>query len=206
MPPCSFVVCSSFAPPPGLRTPTVLVLSPNQYECKLPYINEWGNEKPGIYTFCLPGRNCTQCYIDRADSNNLMRNLDAQLAKSPWFKRSGGQDHVIVMSHWLHAARWKTVPSNLKRCSAIAFEDKNMHRLTVSYSRSCQQQRASFTFAKGQPIMLPSLYVNPHTPCNTTGNQTDFFFAGAFINPGDLHFTGCVLCQRQHTCVTSNFY
>ena len=151
-----------------------------------------------------------------------MWNLDWQLAKSPWFKRSGGQDHVIVMSHWLHAFRWnEEIPRNLKRCSAIAFEDKNVYRLAFNYSRQCQQQRTcthtlhsgtcthtpfhpgtSFAFAKGQPIMLPSLYVNAHVPCNTTGDLTDFFFAGSFTNPGTTRFYGCVLClpTSTHLC------
>ena len=103
-----------------------------------------------------------------------MWNLDWQLAKSPWFKRSGGQDHVIVMSHWLHAFRWnEEIPRNLKRCSAIAFEDKNVYRLAFNYSRQCQQQRTcththtlhsgTCTHTHTHTHTHPSIQVRAHT-------------------------------------------
>ena len=159
--------------------------------------------------FCLPGKDCAQCGSAWIQYH-LMSTLDAQLAESPWFRRSGGQDHVVVMSHWLFAENWKRAPPNLKRCSSVVFEDKNVFRLNnhshvaknVDWShpppRHCQKQRPHFTLAKGQPIMLPSLYVNPHPPCpkNYTGNLTDFFFIGNFVN-GKTPFRGCMLT---HLC------
>ena len=106
-----------------------------------------------------------------------MWNLDWQLAKSPWFKRSGGQDHVIVMSHWLHAFRGnEEIPLNLKRCSAIAFEDKNVYRLAFNYSRQCQQQRTCThthsiqvrAHTHTHTHTLPSRYVHTHTHTHTS--------------------------------------
>ena len=170
-----------------------------------------GDTIPGTYTFCLPGKKCTQCYINQWEQNNLMWTLDAQLAKSPWFQRSGGRDHVVVMSHWLHAQKWKKAPPHLKRCNAIVFEDKNVFRLNNHSHRGkigqekhppprhCQRQRANFTLAKGQPILLPSLYVNPHPPCpkNYTGLLTDFIFVGFFGKDDSFHFKGCM---SRHLC------
>ena len=189
----------------------------NQFECKLPWINTYGNysgmDVQTTYTFCLPEKKCIQCYNNRLHNHILMRTLDAQLAESPWFKRSGGRDHVVVMSHWLHAQDWRKFPPHLKQCSAVVFEDKNVLRLSKSIgrpgqppARDCQRQRTDFALAKGQPIMLPSLYVNPHTPCPeknyTAANLTDFIFVGSFAS-GDTCFTGCMyVCH--HTCAQSH--
>ena len=114
------------------------------------------------------------------------------------------------MSHWAFAENWKAsnwrkIPPNIKRCSSVVFEDKNVFRLNARShndhgrfghppARHCQQKRTTFPLAKGQPIMLPSLYVNPHTPCpkNYTGPLTDFIFIGSFAND-PLLFPGCML-------------
>ena len=77
-----------------------------------------------------------------------------------------------------------------------------MHTHTHTHTHTPFHPGTSFAFAKGQPIMLPSLYVNAHVPCNTTGDLTDFFFAGSFTNPGTTRFYGCVLClpTSTHLC------
>ena len=145
--------------------------------------------------YCLPGKPCTSSATEPDYVYHLLWDLDKQLSLSPWFKKSRGRDHVLVMSHWLWPLKLQTQkPHNLKKCNQIVFEEKNFYRLNnVSHMephsgigkfghpapRVCQTRRRPFKLAKHKRVYLSTLYVNPHAPCpidaeNYSGPLGDF--------------------------------
>ena len=62
----------------------------------------------------------------------LMSGLDRALSVSPWFKRSGGYDHLLMVSHWhvsLYTTYFRKFTRSLGRCSQINFENQPMPTL-----------------------------------------------------------------------------
>ena len=73
----------------------------------------------------------------------LIAELDRQLTVNPWFKRSGGYDHLLMASHW-HVSAYVNLFRKTKvlgHCSQINFEDKQMPHMPMN------------------AISLPNLYV-----------------------------------------------
>lgn len=128
---------------------------------------------------CLPsinqqtGETSERCF---ERPGHAFRFADKQLAMSKYFQRSGGIDHVIVISHWLAPPR--KIP-NLLSCNLINFEG----RIPIPYPN------ASF---------LPSFYVGqpcPLLPKSPIWNKPKDFALVATFKPNMPQFT-----SRQNIC------
>lgn len=68
-----------------------------------------------------------QCCIGDLCNDDLLGYVEDMLAESPWFKRSEGRDHVIVMSHYATTG-YVVEPdySRVLQCNSISFAENSM--------------------------------------------------------------------------------
>eukprot|EP00449_Zooxanthella_nutricula_P018377 CAMPEP_0198545368 /NCGR_PEP_ID=MMETSP1462-20131121/63849_1 /TAXON_ID=1333877 /ORGANISM="Brandtodinium nutriculum, Strain RCC3387" /LENGTH=421 /DNA_ID=CAMNT_0044275747 /DNA_START=84 /DNA_END=1348 /DNA_ORIENTATION=+ len=95
-----------------------------------------------------------QCCVGDICNADLIIHTEMMLAQSPWFKRHGGKDHVIVCSHWACArtgiSKHNLDPfKNIQACNTVAFEENSMRGdrcriATTLVGRGCQDAPSEY--------------------------------------------------------------
>eukprot|EP00415_Alexandrium_ostenfeldii_P003657 UN3657 len=91
------------------------------------------------------------CCVGDVCGTSLLNRTDEMLAKSPWFRRSQGKDHVVVNSHWAWRTNTKQFP-RVQQCNSISFEENSMRdgrcRIASTYVGSrCRHVKKDASFA-----------------------------------------------------------
>jgi Exostosin family len=120
------------------------------------------------------------CFKERSQAYHF---VDRALAKSPYFKRSKGKDHVIVTSHWtFRPDRWCNIEgpknwthSNILKCNLVNFEG----------------------YISGKNAASPSMYIG--RPCDLEAKKTfDFSMTASLHAEKPVFQTRRDICQWLH--------
>jgi hypothetical protein len=109
--------------------------------------------------FCAHVNN-TDCF-DNGKDQRLLYKVNEALGTRPYFRRSNGTDHLIVLSHW-ESRKLPADLTNLHMCNTLTFENE-IPNATMPYDR----------------VRMPGFYVGK--PCPLVINKThDFAMIATF--------------------------